>query len=220
MKVELGEARLELLGAGAVYWPEHGALFAADLHLGKAETFQQFGLPLPSGHSLSDLERLAQLAEQCRAEAVYILGDLIHARAGLTERHVAEVGAWLEAHPLPLTVILGNHDHYAGGVPEAWGLSVVAEGFEIGGLELNHHPVPAERAGERPRLCGHLHPVVHLGSRLDRMRLPCFVLEGSQLTLPAFGSVTGGASARPTPEREVFAATGEAVVAVPLRARG
>ena len=204
---------LEFSGAGAIYWEAEDTLFAADLHLGKAETLQAFGQAVPSGHSLADLKRLANLAEKCGARQVYILGDLIHAKAGLTEKHIAEVGEWLAGSGLELTLILGNHDHYAGGVPKSWNINVLPEGSELNGLTLNHHPSESDV----PRLCGHLHPVIQLGSKLDTMRLPCFVLEDKQLILPAFGSITGGAAVRPNPNREIYAAAGEGVIHVPNR---
>lgn len=211
VSLSLGEAELTLLGSGAVYWEAEAALFVADLHLGKAETFQRYGLALPSGHSLADLDRLVAVAKAQQARQVYILGDLIHARAGLTHQHVAAVADWLLRTDLDIAVVLGNHDQYAGGVPAVWGLTTVAEGYELAGLTLNHHPTD----GDAPRLCGHVHPVVNLGSRADRLRLPCFVLEQNQLMLPAFGSVTGGASVRPGPSRDIYAAAGEGVVQVP-----
>lgn len=206
--------RLELLGAGALYWLEQRILFAADLHLGKAETLQAFGQAMPSGHSIADLERLAELARSCGASQVYILGDLIHARAGLTKKHMAEVGEWLTRSGLELSLILGNHDHYAGGIPKEWNLDILPEGSQVGSLTLNHHPSEADA----PRLCGHLHPVIQLGSKLDATRLPCFVVEESQIILPAFGSVTGGAAVRPNRGRELYAAVGEGVVQIPNNA--
>jgi DNA ligase-associated metallophosphoesterase len=41
-------------------------------------------------------------------------------------------------------------------------------------------------------LAGHVHPVVTLGGRVDRLRLPCFWWRDRVLTLPAFGAFTGG----------------------------
>ena len=213
LSIDFCGLRLELLGAGALYWSKKRVLFVADLHLGKAETLQAFGQAMPSGHSLADLERLAALAKSCGADQVYILGDLIHAKAGLTNKHVAEVGNWLRGAQLELSLILGNHDHYAGGVPKEWNLDVLPEGSQVGGLTLNHHP----SEGDVPRLCGHLHPVIQLGSKLDAMRLPCFVVETSQIILPAFGSVTGGASVRPRSGRNIYAAAGEGVIQIPSK---
>ena len=39
---------LQLLGAKAAWDPQRRALLVADLHLGKAESFQAHGIPLPS----------------------------------------------------------------------------------------------------------------------------------------------------------------------------
>ena len=55
----------------------------ADLHLGKAQTFQTFGLPVPSGVEIRDLERLARVVRKT--------GDLLHSRVGLREALVATI---------------------------------------------------------------------------------------------------------------------------------
>lgn len=47
--------RLKLLGARAVWDPTQRLLLVADLHLGKAESFQAHGVPLPSDGDASTL---------------------------------------------------------------------------------------------------------------------------------------------------------------------
>jgi metallophosphoesterase superfamily enzyme len=37
------------------------------------------------------------------------------------------------------------------------------------------------------------------------MKLPCFVLEKNALTIPAFGSLTGGIAVRKEPGKRIFA---------------
>lgn len=205
--VTVGETELELLGSRAVYWPAQNALLIADCHLGKAETFQSFGVSVPSGHSLQDLERLDGLQKQTGATQLYVLGDLVHARGGLTENLVSEVARWRTGFPAATTVVLGNHDRHAGGIPETWEMNVVAEGYEVGGLTLYHHP-----RDEGPCLYGHLHPVVSIRSALDALRLPVFVLEQGRLLLPAFGTFTGGLNVARGPGRAIYAALPDGVV--------
>lgn len=209
LSVTVGEAELELLGSRAVYWPVQNALLVADCHLGKAETFQSFGVSVPSGHTLQDLAKLNDLQRETGATRLFVLGDLVHARGGLTDTLVEEVALWRETFPADITVVLGNHDYYAGGVPEAWQMDSVAEGYEVGGLKLYHHP-----QDEGPCVYGHLHPVVSVKSALDALRLPCFVLEQNRLLLPAFGTFTGGANTSRKPGRHVFAALPDGVVSL------
>ena len=207
LSVTVGAAELQLLDSRAVYWPAQKALLIADCHLGKAETFQRFGLSVPSGHTLKDLERLNEVQRKTGARQLYVLGDLVHARAGLTEGLVAEVAAWRETFPADITVVLGNHDRRAGGIPELWKMNVVAEGYEVDGLKLYHHP-----HDEGPCVYGHIHPTVMVKSVLDALRLPVFVLERKRLLLPAFGTFTGGSNISRQPGREVFAALPDGVV--------
>lgn len=200
---------MELLGSRAVYWPEQDALLVADCHLGKAETFQSFGVSVPSGHSLQDLERLDKLQRETGAAKLFVLGDLVHARGGLTKNLVDEVARWRTGFPADITVVLGNHDRHAGGIPEPWQMNVVAEGYEVGGLNLYHQP-----HDEGPSVYGHLHPVVWVRSALDALRLPCFVLEQGRLLLPAFGTFTGGLNVVRGPGRRLFAALPDGVVSL------
>ena len=209
-RVSLGEHTLELLPERAAYWVERNALLVADLHLGKAETFQKAGLAVPSGHGLADLERLTALQAATGAAELYILGDMVHARGGLTEQVVEVVGAWLETFPAATTLVLGNHDRSAGRLPAGWRLEPRPEPTDVNGLTLKHLPTNNPGAAVQ----GHLHPVANVRSRTDALRLPCFVLEKEQLTLPAFGSFTGGAPVRRAAGRLRFAAADTRVVAL------
>ncbi len=68
----------------ALWQADTGLLLVADLHLGKAESFQASGIPLPSDGDLGNLNQLLELAAQLQPERVVVLGDLIHSRIGLT----------------------------------------------------------------------------------------------------------------------------------------
>ena len=51
---------LVLLPERAAYWPARKSLFVADFHLGKAATFRRAGIPLPSGTTSENVERLGR----------------------------------------------------------------------------------------------------------------------------------------------------------------
>ena len=79
-----GGDTLELLAERAIWDPLRRVLLLADLHLGKAESFQAQGIPLPSDGDATTLNALLELAAWLRPEQVIVLGDLIHGRLGLT----------------------------------------------------------------------------------------------------------------------------------------
>ena len=86
-------SELELLHQRALWQAATGLLLVADLHLGKAESFQASGIPLPSDGDLSTLNLLLDLAAQLQPQRVVVLGDLIHSRVGLTGELRAKIRA-------------------------------------------------------------------------------------------------------------------------------
>ena len=194
-------SQLELLPQRALWHRATGCLLVADLHLGKAESFQASGIPLPSDGDLSTLNQLLDLAAQLQPQRVVVLGDLIHSRLGLTAELRAKIGALPELLGCPLELIGGNHDE------GSWleGLSAGAP-RRCGDLWLSHEPCTPMEA-DLLNVAGHVHPVAVLGKGADRLRLPCFALRrpARQLLLPAFGHLTGGYAVSPDYERWVIA---------------
>ena len=194
-------SQLELLPQRALWHRASGCLLVADLHLGKAESFQASGIPLPSDGDLSTLNQLLDLAAQLQPQRVVVLGDLIHSRLGLTAELRAKIGALPELLGCPLELIGGNHDE------GSWleGLSAGAP-RRCGDLWLSHEPCTPMEA-DLLNVAGHVHPVAVLGKGADRLRLPCFALRrpARQLLLPAFGHLTGGYAVSPDYERWVIA---------------
>lgn len=181
-----GEGQLQLLAERAVWEAERRVLLLADLHLGKAESFQAQGIPLPSDGDADTLNALLQLAARLGPLQVVVLGDLIHSRLGLTAELRAKLAALPELLGCPLRLIGGNHERgsWIEGLPQE-------PSQALGPWWLSHAPEP--RPG-RLNLCGHLHPVAVVGSGKQRLRLPCFALDPAvpRLALPAFGRLTGG----------------------------
>src|SRR3546814_1282205 len=64
---------------------------------------------------------------------------------------------------------------------------------EVDGLILRHEADPADK---RPELSGHFHPKLRMTLRGKNLSRRCFILSGSKIILPAFGSLTGGLDAR------------------------
>ncbi|SFM97713.1 ligase-associated DNA damage response endonuclease PdeM [Variovorax sp. OV329] len=215
VEVQWAGERLLLLPERAICWPAAGVLFVADLHLGKAATFRALGQPVPGGTTAQNLARLDALIERHAVRQLVLLGDFLHAAQARTPSLLTALQDWREHHArLECTLVRGNHDSRAGDPPSHLRIEVVTEPWLLGPFACCHHP---QRHATHFVLAGHLHPVSSLhGSGRDRVRrLPCFVQEGAQAILPAFGEFTGGWYVERAPGRRFYAVGGDAVWALP-----
>lgn len=210
VKVKQHGETLILRGDRTLFWPSRSVLLAADLHLGKSETMQAHGLPVPSGGDLNDLNRLTSALQDTGAMHLILLGDLIHHRTGLTLDVQRMFAAW-QAHTktTQVTLIRGNHDRYLNQLPHGWDLKIVDEALILPPFCFRHYPEPHP---DHYVFAGHLHPVVRLQGGGDSMRLPCFELGPDVGVLPAFSSFAGGYRVRPETRTRHFAITDEIVV--------
>jgi DNA ligase-associated metallophosphoesterase len=208
----MGE-RLVLLPEKAVYWPRGKTLFIADFHLGKAASFRSAGIPLPSGTTRENVERLGRALDKTAAAQVVFLGDFLHSAAGRTASTLQRFGEWRHARAkLELTLVRGNHDKKAGDPPEAWGMRCIDAGERRGPFVLNHEP-GACRGGYA--LAGHIHPAVRLSACGEAsLKLPCFWFGSRYGVLPAFGAFTGTAEVLPRRGDQVFVVAEEEVLQV------
>lgn len=178
--------QFQMLADRALFWPRHGALIVADLHLEKASWYAAHGQPLPPYDSHDTLDRLAALVAATGARAIWCLGDSFHDRDAAS-RIVPAVAERLhgQAAATKLVWIAGNHDGLTGG---AWG-GEVADELVVDGIVFRHQTLAAET---RPEVSGHFHPKLRLNLRGRLVSRPCFAGDRQRLILPAFGSLTGG----------------------------
>lgn len=197
-----GEA-VELYADRALYWPSRKRLCIADLHLGKDEVFRRSGIPVPRGDASADLARLDRLITHSRADTVWILGDLIHARLP----HGDWQAPWrdmLNRHPgVRFAVVEGNHDRALAetGLPVERLPACIVDGP----FAFRHSPVPHAEAHV---IAGHLHPaqrVRGLG------RIPMFWLRPDITVLPAFSAFTGGHAPEPAVGERRILCNGDAL---------
>src|SRR5690606_26693834 len=126
--------------AGALYWPEHGLLAVADLHLEKGSSYAVRGVLLPPYDSAATLARLGRLVAHYAPRMVMALGDSFHdgggpARLGAEDRATLR-GLQRGRDWLWLT---GNHDpEPADGVGGEFHASVT-----VGALTFRHEPTGA-----------------------------------------------------------------------------
>jgi len=201
---------LALLSDKAVHLPD-GTLVVADLHLGKATAFQAKGLAIPEGDSDADLHRLRTICEQVGATRLLINGDLFHSPAGLTPEIERLLETWLSTMTIPVQLIVGNHDRKLRRLPDS--LHPV-DSAEAAGFHIVHDPADAP-AGQAA-ICAHWHPVARIADgKRTSLRLPCFLLRGSILVAPSFGTFTGGAIIDRQQGDRVFVAPADRVIEVP-----
>lgn len=195
-EIELFGSRLQLLDDKALYLPDEQALLVSDVHLGKAETFQSFGIPIASQLNEENLDRLRSLIVQTQPQKLFILGDLFHSKKSLVPDVLIAWDTFLKEIAAEVCLIVGNHDRRLVSALPPMKMDCQIEAVALGPVLLSHEPEIRQRGHERARLnvCGHIHPVVRLRSRTDSLRLPCFFVEHDhrRLTLPSFGEFTGG----------------------------
>jgi DNA ligase-associated metallophosphoesterase len=213
IELEYAGERLQLLAGRAVYWPAEASLIVADLHLGKPAAFRSAGIAVPEATTGADLRRLEALLRATRARRLIILGDLVHAPAGMRPVMMEAMEAWRERHAgLEILLVPGNHDLRCGPPPRAWDIISVDEEWRAGPFLFSHRP---GTRGGAVVLAGHLHPAVVLSARIGgSIRSGCFWLGRECAVLPAFGSFTGMSNIRPVRGDRVFAVGAEEVIEV------
>ena len=191
-RITLAGVTVDLLPDKALQLPDSRTLIVADVHWGKAASFRALGVPIPHGTTRTGLDRLDSLLTQTGATKLLVLGDLIHARAGMQLQTIEALEQWRDARrDLPITLVRGNHDYRAGDPPASLNIRCVDAPLRVGPFALHHHPTE-DASGYV--LAGHVHPVAQVRGRArQKVTLPCFAFGERGGLLPAFGEFTGGA---------------------------
>ena len=221
LEIVLAGQPVRLMPERAIAWPGGNALMVADLHWGKIETFTAHGVPLPGGMLPVELDRLSVALRRSGAKRLLILGDLIHAREGITPAVISTVAAWRETWPdLECVLVRGNHDRHLPRMPAEWRLEECHGTRRESPFAFVHEPQNADATadGDAHTFCGHTHPMVYIAGRGDAVRLPCFRVGERVTVLPAFSDFSDGSSVKPLPTDRVFAVAPGTVVEVPNRA--
>ena len=184
--------------AGALYWPDEGALIVADLHLEKGSSFARHGMLLPPYDTGATLAQLGRAIAQHAPRLVIALGDSFHDGGG-PARVMPHDRAALAAlqRGRDWVWIAGNHDpEPAQGIGGAFARSV-----SIGPLDFRHEPTAGPADGE---IAGHLHPSARVTQRGRAVIRKCFAADGRRLIMPAFGAYAGGLNIRDRAFTQVF----------------
>ncbi|WP_426343584.1 ligase-associated DNA damage response endonuclease PdeM [Pseudoduganella sp. R-32] len=212
---ELAGERVLLLPQKALYWPAAKTLMVADVHFGKAASFRALGVPVPRGTTSENLAVLETLLTTHDTQRIVFLGDFLHARAAQAPATLQAMLDWRSRHrDLALLLVRGNHDWHAGDPSTLLDVTMADEPYACGPFALCHHP---DVACEGYAVAGHVHPVFHLRTARESLRLPCFLLGTTRAILPAFGAFTGGHSLIPETTDRVYVVADDAVFPIEKR---
>ncbi|MBX3354980.1 MAG: ligase-associated DNA damage response endonuclease PdeM [Phycisphaeraceae bacterium] len=210
--LSLGGEEVHLRAERALWWPSRRTLVVADLHLGKEEALLELGIPVPIGVIDETLERLHRLLKEINAARLLVLGDLVHHRSGLTAEVIDRVTEWRRTFAGLVELVPGNHEATVRQLPEAWEVTRLASEVREGPFICLHEP---EARDEGYLLGGHLHPMVRIEGRVDRLLLPCFVIGVKRAILPAFTRFSRGVRVEAAVGDRVVAIADQALVEVP-----
>ena len=208
------DADIVLLPGRAAFLPKTSTVVCSDIHLGKAATFRHAGMAIPEGSAQHDLQRLTGIVQTCGARRLLITGDLFHARSGCTQQVLDEFSVFCEqvslSHNTEVVLVLGNHEQSLGKKfrPHEIGINRCEEEIIEPPFRFIHdHQSHFDAQPDSFTIAGHVHPTVTIkGTSGDRLTCRCFVTTGTTLTLPAFGSFTGGHKISPSDGTRVWLA--------------
>ena len=208
------DADIVLLPGRAAFLPKTSTVVCSDIHLGKAATFRHAGMAIPEGSAQHDLQRLTGIVQTCGARRLLITGDLFHARSGCTQQVLDEFSAFCEqvrqSHDTRIVLVLGNHEQSLGKKfrPHEIGINRCEEEIIEPPFRFIHdHQSHFDAQPDSFTIAGPVHPTVTIkGTSGDRLTCRCFVTTGTTLTLPAFGSFTGGHKISPSDGTRVWLA--------------
>ena len=179
---------LEMLPSRALFLPETKELLVSDIHLGKAEYFQQNGIPLTNNADENNFARIKSIVKIYSPEKLIILGDLFHSKYSINKTLQKKVENLPELLKINIELVMGNHDIGC----KIKNLKI----FEIRktkNITFSHQPVNSEDQ-KNLNICGHYHPKIYLKNKGDKLSFRCFAMDLNKNTLylPAFGDLTGG----------------------------
>ena len=179
---------LEMLPSRALFLPEQKELFICDVHLGKAEYFQQNGIPLTNDFDEDNFLRITKLVKKYSPKRLVILGDLFHSRFSISNSLREQIESLPKKLNTQIALIIGNHDK---------GCKIknikISNILKIRNIIFSHEPTNSND-NNILNICGHYHPKLYLKNDGDKLSFRCFAMDmkNNILYLPAFGDLTGG----------------------------
>jgi DNA ligase-associated metallophosphoesterase len=222
MTLQISGETLRLLPQRAFFWEEKRILGFSDLHLGKAESLQNFGIPLPSAVHDEDFKRISLLIQKWNPSEIVILGDFIHQKNSWTKELFDKLQNFLNSfRDIRWTLILGNHEKGSLAFLQQLPLKLIKNEWICEPFIFTHGHSEREPdlASNLFQIEGHIHPVLTLRDGPLKMRFPCFALTETHLLLPSFGVLTGGFEIPLLKNQRYFAVTENQIFEVDPEAR-
>ena len=206
-----GPADVLLTKQKALFWPEQKLLALSDVHIGKAESLQSFGINVPSGEHKHDLERISNLIQEYEPTQVLVLGDWIHHKNSWTLDLQRDLLQFFDQHSqIAWRLLIGNHERGSRNFLETLPFDLIDGDLDLKPLTFRHGHDSAPAHGFQ--IQGHIHPVVRLRHGSTQVRLPCFAQGPDALILPSFGGLTGGFEINLNKFSQVYACTPSSVI--------
>ena len=101
---------IEMLPSRALFLPQTKELLICDVHLGKAEYFQQNGIPLTNNSDENNFTRIETIVRKYSPEKLIILGDLFHSKYSISKSLQKKVEGLPKLLKTNVELVLGNHD--------------------------------------------------------------------------------------------------------------
>ncbi len=179
---------------------ENGDLVIGDLHIGLEASLRKKGYRLMRLHRRL-LSKTLDLLERSNAKRLVILGDLKDSIGNPTDDELYQLDEFLDGIPVPVLVVLGNHDGGLSGFLEEKGIPVYpSSGFLDGDYYLFHgNANPRDEAKTAKMLIAcHWHPVVRIKDKTTYVEKAWIIaptnLGPEILMIPAFNDLLGGAT--------------------------
>ena len=161
-KIQINDNTFHLLPEKAIFWEDEKALLAADLHIGKSNTFRASGIPVPDGSTKYDLERIAELISKMNSKKLFILGDFFHSNIGLNSDLIENVIQWSNSLAgIDIILIKGNHDSRIVNRIGGEIFDRITDELELNSFLLKHQNEESEKCFT---FAGHIHPAVKVNS--------------------------------------------------------
>jgi len=188
IKISWEDTVLEMLPSRTLFLPQTKELLICDIHLGKADYFQQNGIPLTNNSDENNFARIKKIVKKYSPKKLIILGDLFHSKYSTDKTLQKKVEDLPELLKTNVELVLGNHD-----------LGCNIKNIKIFDIRktkniiFSHEPVNLAD-NQTLNICGHYHPKLYLKNKGDKLSFRCFAMDKKKNTLflPAFGDLTGG----------------------------